>query len=72
MSLKRRRGFLRPVVFLFNPIGIENLTVLQQLGRNFLTRKHTEFCSGGMEGEHFIWGHVKTRSKRKRNYIHNC
>lgn len=24
------------------------------------------------EGEHIIWGHVKTRSEMRRNYIHNC
>lgn len=31
------------VVFLCNPIGFENLIVLQHSGRNFLIRKHTVF-----------------------------
>ena len=51
MALKRRLRFTNLVhLFIFNPIGTENLIVLQHLGRNFLTKKFADFL-GGM----FFW-----------------
>lgn len=65
MALKRRLRFTNLVdLFIFNPIGTENLIVLQHLGRNFLTKKFAACFFGGaffLEGEHIIWGCVKTR-----------
>lgn len=40
MAVKRRLGFRSPLyLFLFNPVGIENLIVLLHSDRNFLAKR---------------------------------
>lgn len=51
VAVKRRLGFRSPLyLFLFNPVGIENLIVLLHSDRNFLAKRVADlffFLEGG-------------------------